>query len=73
MWVADTRVRVRRPIPSHAFAKITCRLVPDQDTEDIAQKVKRYIEEACPPEVKLMIEIKGGGNPYVVMPPHRCH
>jgi acetylornithine deacetylase/succinyl-diaminopimelate desuccinylase-like protein len=56
-------------IPAEAFAKITCRLVPNQNSEDIAEKVKRAIIEACPSAVRCEVEIKGGGDPYVVVPP----
>jgi acetylornithine deacetylase/succinyl-diaminopimelate desuccinylase-like protein len=56
-------------IPSEAFAKITCRLVPNQKSEDIAYKVKQAIIDACPSAVRVEVEIKGGGDPYVVIPP----
>ena len=56
-------------IPAEAFAKITCRLVPDQKAEDIARKVKQAIIEACPSAVRVEVELKGGGDPYVVIPP----
>ena len=56
-------------IPSEAFVKITCRLVPDQKSEDIANKVKEAIIKACPSAVRVEVEVKGGGDPYVVIPP----
>lgn len=56
-------------IPAEAFVKITCRLVPNQKSEDIAHKVKNYIETACPDSIKVEVELKGGGDPYVVIPP----
>lgn len=56
-------------IPAEAFAKITCRLVPDQKSEDIANKVRQAIEEACPSAVRVEVQLKGGGDPYVVIPP----
>jgi acetylornithine deacetylase/succinyl-diaminopimelate desuccinylase-like protein len=56
-------------IPAEAFAKITCRLVPNQNAEDIAEKVKSAILEACPSAVRCEVEVKGGGDPYVVVPP----
>ena len=56
-------------IPSEAFAKITCRLVPDQKSEDIAENVKNAIIEACSSAVRVEVQIKGGGDPYVVIPP----
>lgn len=58
-------------IPAEAFAKITCRLVPDQCAEDIAVKVEKFITSLCPPAVSAQVEIKGGGNPYVVIPPNK--
>ncbi|MFP6855026.1 MAG: M20/M25/M40 family metallo-hydrolase [Opitutales bacterium] len=56
-------------IPSVSFVKITCRLVPDQSEEKIAALVKRAIEERCPPEVTVEVELTGGGDPYVIIPP----
>jgi acetylornithine deacetylase/succinyl-diaminopimelate desuccinylase-like protein len=56
-------------IPAEAFAKITCRLVPNQNAEDISEKVKRAILEACPSAVRCEVNVKGGGDPYVVVPP----
>lgn len=56
-------------IPAEAFVKITCRLVPNQKSEDIARKVKSSIESACPDSIKVEVELKGGGDPYVVIPP----
>ena len=58
-------------IPAEAFAKITCRLVPDQSAEVIAAKVEKFITSVCPPAVSAQVEIKGGGNPYVVIPPNK--
>lgn len=56
-------------IPSEAFVKITCRLVPNQKEGIIASLVKAAIEERCPPEVSVEVSVTGGGDPYVVIPP----
>lgn len=56
-------------IPAEAFAKITCRLVPDQSAEDIAAKVEAALQAAFPPAVRVKVEAKGGGDPYAIMPP----
>jgi acetylornithine deacetylase/succinyl-diaminopimelate desuccinylase-like protein len=56
-------------IPAEAFAKITCRLVPDQSAEDIASKVERALRDAFPSAVRVEVETKGGGDPYVILPP----
>ena len=56
-------------IPAEAFAKITCRLVPNQKSEDIAEKVRKAVEQACPDSIEVEVEVKGGGDPYIVIPP----
>lgn len=56
-------------IPAEAFAKITCRLVPDQSAEDIAGKVKNSLQNAFPSAVRVDVQVKGGGDPYVILPP----
>ena len=58
-------------IPAEAFAKITCRLVPDQNEEVIAEKVRQFIVDSCPSSVRVEVTLKGGGNPYVVIPPNK--
>ncbi len=56
-------------IPSEAFVKITCRLVPNQKAETISALVRDAIERRCPPQVKVDVRVLGGGDPYVVIPP----
>ena len=46
----------------------TCRLVPNQKSEDIAHKVKSAVEAVCPDSIRVDVEVKGG-DPYVVIPP----
>lgn len=58
-------------IPSRAFAKITCRLVPDQDPEEILSLLERTLRERCPAGVELTTVIEGGGAPYQAIPPSR--
>ena len=58
-------------IPSEAFAKITCRLVADQDPEKIQQAVIAAIEARCPEALQLDIRRGGSGEPYMVVPPGR--
>ncbi|MDQ3624872.1 MAG: dipeptidase [Verrucomicrobiota bacterium] len=51
-------------LPREAFAKLTFRLVPDQEPDGVIEKVKAHLREKCPPSVRL--EITGGhaGEPY---------
>jgi len=58
-------------IPSKVFAKITCRLVPGMDPEDILRKVSSAIRQRAPKGVTVDIEIKQGNAAYFVCPPGR--
>jgi acetylornithine deacetylase/succinyl-diaminopimelate desuccinylase-like protein len=56
-------------IPSTAFAKITCRLVPSQDAADISKRVKDAILERAPRGVKVEVRPTQSNNAYHVVPP----
>ena len=55
-------------VPSWASAKVTMRLVPDQDPKKIIALVKKHLKAICPPTVKLTITEGQGGGPYMVDP-----
>lgn len=55
-------------VPSWARAKITCRLVPDQDPEYLRKKVVTHLKKKCPPTVRLEIEAGHGAEAYFVLP-----
>ena len=52
-------------IPSKAYAKISCRLVPHQDYEKIGQLVVDYFQKIAPKSVKVNIQSLHGGQGYV--------
>jgi acetylornithine deacetylase/succinyl-diaminopimelate desuccinylase-like protein len=55
-------------IPSHAMAKLTFRLVPNQDAERIVELAKKHLEKNRPPGVTL--EMVGGHNgPWYITDP----
>ena len=56
-------------IPSEAFVKITCRLVPNQRAETITTLVKEALEKRCSDQVQVKVNVLGGGDPYVLIPP----
>lgn len=58
-------------IPSEAFAKITCRLVANQDPGKIQKQVVDAIRERCPKGVTLDVREGGVAEPYLVVPPGR--
>lgn len=57
-------------VPASASAKITLRLVPDQEPDDILRRVVRHLRELCPPAVRMGITIGHSGRPYLFPPEH---
>lgn len=58
-------------IPSEAMAKITCRLVPNQQPADIAAKIVRHLEAHTPPGVTLDVRLGGhDALPYRIPDDH---
>jgi acetylornithine deacetylase/succinyl-diaminopimelate desuccinylase-like protein len=55
-------------VPAWALAKITIRLVPKQDPNQVMKRVRQYLEKLCPPTVRLEIEAGHGAEPYLVSP-----
>jgi len=55
-------------VPAWARAKITCRLVPNQDPERVRRRVVAYLKKACPPTVRLEITAGHGAEAYHVAP-----
>ncbi len=50
-------------IPAHAHAKISCRLVANQDPEKIFSLVAAYIDQVAPSSVRYSIQRLGDGKP----------
>jgi acetylornithine deacetylase/succinyl-diaminopimelate desuccinylase-like protein len=50
-------------IPAHAHAKISCRLVPDQDPGTIFELLRAFILEVAPPGCTVEVQDLGGGRP----------
>ena len=55
-------------IPAWARAKLTFRLVPNQQPAKIRQAVLKHLKKICPPTVRLEIKGGHGGEPYLVSP-----
>jgi len=56
-------------IPSKAFAKLSCRLVSNQEPERIKTLVRDAIRARAPKGVKIEFVDQHKGDPYVVVPP----
>ncbi len=52
-------------IPAKAMAKISMRLVPNQDPEKIANLFEKHIKKIAPPEVEITVTRMHGGKPWV--------
>ncbi len=52
-------------IPSKAYAKISMRLVPDQDNHKISELFAKHFEAIAPPYVKVKVSDLHGGQGYV--------
>jgi acetylornithine deacetylase/succinyl-diaminopimelate desuccinylase-like protein len=57
-------------IPSHASAKVSCRLVPDQEPEEIARKLIAHLQRVAPPGVRVRVDVLHGGRPYLAPTSH---
>ncbi len=66
IWGGYTEPGAKTVLPSKAFAKISMRLVPDQDPERIAELVRGTIEELAPQAVDVEVSALHGGEPAVV-------
>ena len=52
-------------VPSKATAKISCRLVPDQDPDELAKKAEAYLREIAPDSVKVDFTVFHGATPII--------
>jgi acetylornithine deacetylase/succinyl-diaminopimelate desuccinylase-like protein len=52
-------------IPAHAHAKVTCRLVADQDPARITGLIQAYIAEIAPPGVRVEVVAQHSGRPSI--------
>lgn len=58
-------------IPSRAMAKISCRLVAEQDPARIEAALRKALRDRCPDTVRLKLSPGHSGPPYRVVPPDR--
>ncbi|MFA5865959.1 MAG: M20/M25/M40 family metallo-hydrolase [Phycisphaerae bacterium] len=52
-------------LPAKASAKISMRLVPDQQPEEISALIDAHLQKLCPPGVKMQISTLGTAEPYL--------
>ena len=65
IWGGYTGEGTKTVIPSKASAKISMRLVPDQNFEEIAKLFTAHFEAIAPSSVKVCVKTLHGGEPYI--------
>lgn len=65
IWGGYTGEGAKTVLPSKAYAKISTRLVPNQDHEKIAVIFKEHFEKIAPASVKVKVTPLHGGQCYV--------
>ncbi len=66
MWGGYTGEGAKTVIPSKAYAKISMRLVPNQDWKEIVELFKKHFESIAPKGVRVKIKPHHGGQAYVM-------
>jgi acetylornithine deacetylase/succinyl-diaminopimelate desuccinylase-like protein len=51
-------------LPAKAMAKVSCRLVPDQDPQEIERLMKAHVERVAPEGVTVTVTHLHGGRPW---------
>ena len=65
IWGGYTGEGAKTVLPSKAYAKLSCRLVPHQDHVKIGLLVKQYLESIAPESVTVDVKPIHGGDSYV--------
>lgn len=65
IWGGYTEEGTKTVIPARASAKISMRLVPNQDFEEIAELFEKHFRAIAPKSVKVDVRFLHGGAPYV--------
>ncbi|WP_143310628.1 dipeptidase [Chitinophaga vietnamensis] len=65
IWGGYTGEGSKTVLPSKAFAKISMRLVPNQDWHEISDLFAKHFTAIAPKSVKVKVTAHHGGSPYV--------
>ncbi|RHJ91727.1 dipeptidase [Parabacteroides bouchesdurhonensis] len=65
IWGGYTGEGSKTVLPSKAYAKVSCRLVPHQDHEKISRMFEDYIARVAPDYVTVKVTPSHGGQGYV--------
>ncbi|MEP7374801.1 MAG: dipeptidase [Chitinophagaceae bacterium] len=65
IWGGYTGEGAKTVLPSKASAKISARLVPNQSSDAITEKLLNYFKSIAPKSVEVKAELHHGGEPYM--------
>ena len=65
IWGGYTGEGAKTVLPSKAYAKVSCRLVPHQDHRQIEQRFAQYLQSIAPDTVQVTVTPLHGGQGYV--------
>ena len=66
IWGGYTGEGAKTVLPSKAYAKLSCRLVPNQEHKEITQMVIEHLMKIAPASVKVKVAPHHGGAPAVI-------
>ncbi|MCU0522574.1 MAG: dipeptidase [Anaerolineae bacterium] len=66
IWGGYIEAGAKTVLPSKAYAKMSMRLVPDQDPAEIARLVREHLERVAPPSVSIVVRDLHGGSGAIV-------
>lgn len=64
MWGGYTGLGFKTVIPAKAFAKVSCRLVPGQDPQEIFRNFEQFIKEHTPKGAEISVKLHHGAKAY---------
>jgi len=70
MWSGYTGEGSKTVLPSFAAAKVSMRLVPDQDPLDLVPRLEAYVKQLAPPGVTVTLRDLHHAPPFLTEPDH---
>ena len=70
MWSGYTGEGSKTVLPSFAAAKVSMRLVPDQDPAELMPRFEAYIKKLAPPGVSVKVRDMHSAPPFITEPDH---
>lgn len=65
IWGGYIEEGIKTVLPSKAFAKISCRIVPNQNSEKIAKLFEEHLRSIAPKTINVKVRFLHGGEPAI--------